>query len=192
MRISNATYVAMKPIFARADARTRRQLLTLRQAAQTDKAPRVALRLQALLLSADGHTPPRIAGLLHVHRTRVHAWVCNWNEYGEEGIKEGHRSGRPCALTEKQRQQFHDIIESGPVAYGLNTGVWTSPVLAGVIQEAFGVDYHPGHVRKLLHRLGCSVQRPTTRLVQADPKAQNKWIRYTSPNLKKTRKPKGR
>jgi hypothetical protein len=54
-----------------------------------------------------------------------------------------------------------------------------------VIHEEFGVDYHPGHVRKLLHRLGCSVQRPTTRLVQADPKAQNKWIRYTYPNLKK-------
>ena len=182
----------MKPIFAQADARTRRQLLSLRQEAQTDKAPRVALRLQALLFSAQGHTPPRIAGLLQVHRMRVHAWVRNWNEYGEEGIKEGHRSGRPCALNEKQSQQFHDIVESGPVAYGLHTGVWTSPVLAGVIQEEFGVDYHPGHVRKLLHSLGCSVQRPTTRLMQADPKAQNKWIRYTYPNLKKTRIPKER
>jgi transposase len=182
----------MNPIFARADSRTRRKLLALRQAAQTDKAPRVALRLQALLLSTDGHTPPDIAHLLHVHRTRVHAWVCNWNQYGEEGIKEGHRSGRPCQLTQTQRQQFHDIVESGPVAYGLHTGVWTSPVLASVIQEEFGVDYHPGHVRKLLHRLGCSVQRPATRLVQADPKAQNKWIRYTYPNLKKTPKPKTR
>jgi transposase len=64
--------------------------------------------------------------------------------------------------------------------------------LASVIQEEFGVGYHPGHVRKLLHRLGCSVQRPTTRLVQAEPKAQNKWIRYTYPNLKKTPKPKAR
>ncbi len=182
----------MQPIFAQADSRTRRTLLALRQQAQTDKAPRVALRLQALLLSAQRHTPPQIAELLHVHRTRVHAWVCHWNEYGEEGIKEGHRSGRPCELTDAQRQQFHDIIESGPVAYGLNTGVWTSPVLAGVIQEEFGVGYHPGHVRKLLHRLGCSVQRPTTRLVQADPQAQNRWVRYTYPHLKKTPKPKAR
>ena len=182
----------MKPLFAQANSRTRRQLRALRQEAQTDKAPRVALRLQALLLSTDGHTPPQIANLLHVHRTRVHAWVRNWNQYGPEGIKEGHRSGRPCQLTQTQRQQFHDIIESGPVAYGLNTGVWTSPVLAGVIKEEFGVDYHPGHVRKFLHRWGCSVQRPTTRLVQADPKAQNKWIRYTYPNLKKTPKPKRR
>ena len=41
-------------------------------------------------------------------------------------------------------------------------------------------------VRKLLHRLGYSVQRPTTRLVQADPLKQNKWIRYTYPNLTKS------
>lgn len=182
----------MNPIFANADARTRRRLLTLRQQAQTDKAPRVALRLQALLLSTARHTPPHIANLLHVHRTRVHTWICRWNEHGIDGIKEGHRAGRPCELNAAQREQFHDIVESGPVAYGLNSGVWTSPVLAEVIQEEFGVAYHPGHVRKLLHRLGCSVQRPTTRLVQADPKAQKKWIRYTYPNLKKKPAPKTR
>jgi transposase len=179
----------MKPVFADGESRTRRKLLALRQAAQSDKAPRVTLRLQALLLSVDGHTPPQIADWLHVHRSRVHSWVCRWNEYGLEGIKEGHRSGRPRELTEAQQQQFHDIVESGPVAHGLNTGVWTSPILADVIQEEFGVHYHPGHVRKLLHRLGCSVQRPTTRLVQADPRKQNRWIRYTYPNLKKTPKP---
>jgi transposase len=190
VRISKETHVAMNPIFAKADYRTRRKLLALRQEAQTDKAPRVALRLQALLLSVDGHTPPQIADLLHVHRTRVHAWLARWNEHGQEGIMEGHRSGRPCELTQSQLEQLHDIVESGPVAYGFNSGVWTSPVLAGLIHAEFGVDYHPGHVRKLLHRLGCSVQRPTTRLVQADPKAQNKWIRYTYPNLKKTPGPK--
>ena len=179
----------MKPVFIKSDSRTRRKLLALRQDAQRDKAPRVTLRLQALLLSVEGLTPPQIADLLHVHRTRVHAWVIRWNDYGVEGIKEGHRSGRPCELTEEQRQLFHDIVESGPVAHGLNTGVWTSPILADVLQAEFGVHYHPGHVRKLLHRLGCSVQRPTTRLVQADPRKQNKWIRYTYPNLKKTPKP---
>lgn len=182
----------MKPIFALSHGCSRRKLLDLRQAAQTDKAPRAALRLQAILLSVGGRTPPQIAQLLQVHRTRVHAWVRDWNEYGPEAVKEGHRSGRPRELSSAQREQLHDLVESGPVAYGLNTGVWTSPLLADVIEEEFGVVYHPGHVRKLLHQLGCSVQRPTTRLVQADPQAQNKWIRYTYPNLKKTPPAKGR
>ena len=176
----------MTPIFAQTQPRARHQVLRLRQQAQTDKAPRVAQRLQAILLSLDGYTAPAIAELLQVHRTRVHAWVCHWNEQGLEGIKEGHRSGRPCELTPAQCQQLHDIIESGPVAYGLNTGVWTSPLLTDLIHEEFAVQYHPGHVRKLLHRIGLSVQRPTTRLVQADPKEQRKGTRYTYPTLKKT------
>src|SRR5207244_10805727 len=49
-----------------------------------------------------------------------------------------------------------------------------------------------GHVRKLLQQLGYSVQRPTTRLVQADVKQHRKWVRYTYPNLKKTPKAKVR
>ena len=182
----------MNPVFASLDSKSRRRLLSLRQQAQSEKAPRVALRIQAVLLSVDGHTPPRIASLLHVHRTRVHAWVHNWNRFGYDGLKEGHRSGRPCELSAKQREQLLDIIESGPIAYGLSTGIWTSPLLAEVIREEFGIHYHPGHVRKVLHRWGCSVQRPTAKLVQADPKEQNKWVRYTYPNLKKTPNGKGR
>jgi transposase len=182
----------VKPIFVSADARTRRQLLAWRQEAQTDKAPRVALRLQAILLSAAGHTPPDIAQLLQVHRSRVHQWVRHWIDQGIEGIKEGHRSGRPRRLTSAQCQKLLDIIESGPVAHGLNSGLWTSKIVAEVIRQEFGVAYHPGHVRKLLHQAGCSVQRPTTRLVQADPKEQRKWTRYTYPNLKKTPGPKAR
>jgi hypothetical protein len=37
------------------------------------------------------------------------------------------------------------------VAYGLDNGVWTSPMIAWVMEEEFGIKYHPGHVRKLLH-----------------------------------------
>jgi transposase len=70
--------------------------------------------------------------------------------------------------------------------------VWTSTILAQIIAEEFAVDYHPGHVRKLLKALGFSVQRPTTELVQADPQKQNRWVRYTYPNLKKKPVAKGR
>ena len=84
------------------------------------------------------------------------------------------------------------MVESGPVAYGLNTAVWTSPLLAQVIAEEFSVTYHPGHVRRLLGTLGFSVQRPTTRLVQADPVKRRRWTRYQCPNLKKKPGPKPR
>lgn len=160
----------MQPIFARGNARTLQRIKVLRQVAQTDKAPRVALRLEAIMLSVQGQTTGQIAQGLQVDRTRVHAWIGAWNQHGDEGLLEGHRSGRPAQLSADQREQLADILDSGPVAHGLNTGVWTSPLIAQVIQDEFAVRYHPGHVRHLLKGLNFSVQRPKTRLVQADPK----------------------
>jgi transposase len=93
-------------------------------------------------------------------------------------------------LTEEQRTHLGDILDSGPVAYGLDTGLWTSPMLAWVIEEEFGVAYHPGHVRKLLHNLDFSVQRPRRVLARADASAQDRWHRRTYPNLKKKPAPK--
>ena len=157
----------------------------------TDERAVHVLRLQAVRLSVQGYTAPAIAHLLGVERTSVYDWICAWNDQRLEGLKEGHRCGRPAGLTPAQRERIFDIVESGPIAYGFTTGVWTSPLLQHVIADEFGVSYHPGHVRKLLKALGCSVQRPTTRLVQADPRAQNKWVRYTYPNLKKKPAAKG-
>jgi transposase len=119
-------------------------------------------------------------------------WIDQWNRYGKEGLLEGHRSGRPTGLSQEERERLCDILDSGPVAYGLETGIWTSPLVRYIIEEEFGLRYHAGHVRKLLRQLGYSMQRPTTRLVQADAEQHRKWVRYTYPNLKKTPKAKGR
>lgn len=183
----------MRPVtFARGNKRTLDKLKALRKQAQADKAPRVAFRIQGIMLSLEKHSVGEIARLLHAHRTTVHSWILSWNEFGEEALYEGHRSGRPASLSQEERDRLADIVDSGPVAYGLHTGVWTSPIVANVIEDEFGVRYHPGHVRKLLKEIGFSVQRPTTSLIQADPKKQNKWTRYTYPNLKKKPGKRGR
>src|SRR6266480_1723288 len=173
-------------LFAKGDQRTVSKLLKLRRQAQQGKAPRVVLRIQGILLSLDGHSTGDIARELKIHRSTVPSWIENWNTHGDEGLWEGHRSGRPRRLDEGQREKLCDILDSGPVAYGLETGIWTSPLVSQVIREEFAEDYHPGHVRKLLKGLGYSVQRPTTRLVQADLAQKRKWVRYTYPKLKKT------
>src|SRR5215472_2801349 len=84
-------------------------------------------------------------------------------------------SGRPTALSLEDRERLCDILDSGPAACGLKTGIWTSLLVRQVIEEEFGQRYHAGHVRKLLRQLGYSVQRPTTRLVRADVQQHRKW-----------------
>lgn len=44
--------------------------------------------------------------------------------------------------------------------------LWTCPRVAHLIEQEFGVRYHPGHVWKLLIGLGRSPQRPTGRARQ--------------------------
>jgi len=127
----------------------------------------VVLRIQGILMSLAGHTTGEIADRLKVHRSTIPLWIDQWNRSGKEGLLEGHRSGRPSFLSRDDRERLCDILDSGPVAYGLETGIWTSPLVRQVIEGEFGQRYHAEHVRKLLQQLGYSVQRPTTKPVQA-------------------------
>jgi len=167
--------------------KTYKQLIRLRKQAERDGAYRVAKRLQAVVLNSEGRTSGELAQLLAAPRSRVSKWLAHYQAFGVEGLLEGHRSGRPLELTSAQRKQLGDILDSGPVAYGLDTGIWTSPMIAWVIDEEFGIHYHPGHVRKLLHRWGFSVQRPRRVLARANADQQDRWQRYTYPSLKKKR-----
>jgi transposase len=175
----------MLPRVLQLHSSTYQRLNRLSKEAERDGAYRVAKRLRAVVLNSEGHTSGELAGILQSPRSKVSEWLQRYQTDGVNGLLEGYRSGRPSQLTEKQQQQLGDILDSGPVAYGLDTGIWTSPMIAWVIEEEFGVQYHPGHVRKLLHAVGFSVQRPRRVLARADAAAQDKWHRRTYPALKK-------
>lgn len=180
----------MRPRIIRLHPRTYCKLLHLRKDAESDGAYRVARRIHAVLLNSEKHTSGEVAQLLKASRSKVAKWLANYEGYGVTGLLEGYRCGRPPRLEEQQRTALDDIVDSGPVAYGFDCGVWTSLMIVRVIQEEFGITYHPGHVRKLLHQMGFSVQRPRRILARADAAAQDRWHRRTFPNLKK--KPKGK
>jgi len=164
---------------------TRKRLNRLRKEAERDGAYRVAKRLRAVVLNAEGHSSGEIARILDAPRSRTSEWLQLYEKHGVEGLLEGQRSGRPGGLNAAQRRELGDILDSGPVAYGLDTGIWTSPMIAWMIEEEFGIQYHPGHVRKILHEVGFSLQRPKRVLAKADADAQQRWRRRTYPNLKK-------
>jgi len=166
--------------------KTVQKLCRCRKEAEADGMYRVARRIHAVLLNYDGRTAPEIARILKVARSRVAEWLRNYEESGYEALLEGVRPGRPRRLSEEQTAMLCDILDSGPVAYGFLSGVWTSPMITRVIAEEFGVAYHPGHVRKLLHALGFSIQRPKRLLVRADPRKQDRWHRQTYPRIKKS------
>ncbi len=178
----------MRPRVLRLHPRSVEKLSALHKQAEREGAYRVAKRLRAVLLNADGYTSGQLARLLKAPRSKVSQWLSHYAAHGVDGLLEGYRAGRPPGLTEGQWMKLADIIESGPVAYGLDSGIWTSPMIARLIQQEFDITYHPGHVRKLLHAMDFSVQRPRRVLARANAAEQDRWHRYVYPNLKK--KPK--
>jgi transposase len=180
----------MVPRILRLKPRICSNLSHLRKEAEKEGAYRVAKRLQAVLLNSMGRSSGELATILQASRSKVSEWLANYEAHGVEGLLEGFRPGRPSLLTADQLVDLADIVESGPVAYGYDSGIWTSPMIARVILEEFGVTYHPGHVRKLLHQIGFFIQRPRRVLARADVAEQDRWHRRTFPNLKKKHKAK--
>lgn len=175
----------MNPRIISLHHKTREKLQRLKKEAETDGAYRVAKRIHAVLLNADDRTSGKIARIMDMPRSRVSEWLRNYCEHGFDGLLEGYRPGRPAGLEDAQTMVLCDIIDSGPVAYGYLSGVWSSPMITRVIEEEFGVTYHPGHVRKMLKALGFSVQRPKRVLARANPEEQDRWHRRTYPDIKK-------
>ena len=112
---------------------TYKRLVRLSKEAERDGAYRVAKRLQAVVLNSEGQTSGELARILKAPRSKVSEWLQRYQTEGVDGLLEGYRSGRPSRLTEEQQHQLGDIVDSGPVAYGLDNGIWTSPLIAWLI-----------------------------------------------------------
>ncbi len=175
----------MTPRFIQLHPRTREKLTKMMREAAADGADRVATRIHAVLLNHDKNTSGEIAKTLKVSPSGVSEWLKIYSEQGVDGLMEGRRSGRPSHLSDIDQILLCDIIDSGPIAYGYVSGLWTSIRVADVIYGEFGVRYHPGHVRKLLQDFGFSVQSPKRVLARADKEKQAKWTGEIYPNLKK-------
>ena len=175
----------MTPRFIQLHPRTKNKLIAMKREAASDGADRVATRIHAILLNHDENTSGEIAKTLKVSLSGVSEWLKIYSEQGVDGLLEGQRCGRPSFLSEVDKILLCDIIDSGPIAYGYVSGLWTSIRIADVIDQEFGVRYHAGHVRKLLADFGFSVQSPKRVLALADKEKQAKWTSETYPTVKK-------
>ena len=175
----------MTPRFIQLHPRTKNKLIAMKREAAADGAHRVATRIHVVLLNHEENTSGEIAKTLKLSLSGVSEWLKIYSEQGVDGLLEGQRSGRPSFLSELDKVLLCDIIDSGPIAYGYISGLWTSIRIADVIDQEFGVRYHPGHVRKLLADFGFSVQSPKRVLALADKEKQAKWVSKTYPTIKK-------
>lgn len=115
----------------------------------------------------------------------VSRWKKQLEESGETGLAAKKQAGRESRLKEEQKEQLGQILLQGAVTAGYTTELWTLGRVAEVIEREFGVRYHPGHVWRILRKLGWSCQKPERRARERDEAAIAQWRQAEWPRIKK-------
>jgi transposase len=148
-------------------------------------------RLKAAEMLGQGLSQAEVARKLEVSRESVRRWQDQINAGGQQGLKKAGRAGRKPRLQAADCKQLEAILKEGPEKSGYPTGLWTLERIAAVIHERFGVDYHVGHVWRILRgKLGWSCQRPIGRARERKETAIRDWKQTIWPALKKKPKKK--
>lgn len=142
-------------------------------------------RREGLRLLAQGFSQAEVARRCGV--SRVSAW--RWEQQrrrGGVGAWKRRPLGRRPKLNAVHQQKLEKALLQGAQAHGFLNDLWTLPRVAELIHRLWGVRLHPGHVWRVLGRLGWSLQRPAGRATQRDEAAIARWKKHPWPALKKS------
>lgn len=144
-------------------------------------------RLRAWELHQQGWSQHRIAEALGVTQGAVSQWFARVAQAGGvEGLYRRVNKGAVPKLTAVQLAQLPSLLDQGPQAFGYWDDVWTRERVATVIENRFGVRYHPTQVGRILRKLGWTLQKPQRRSVERDEEAVERWKKEEWPTLKKS------
>jgi transposase len=148
-------------------------------------------RMQAVKLLQKGFNQSEVARRVKVCSQTVSRWNLAVSKQGEEALKKAGRAGRKPKLDGSERERLEELLVRGPEALGYETPLWTCQRVAHLLEQEFEVDYHPGHVWKMLLALGWSCQRPEGRARERSEAAVQHWRKVQWPDIKKKPKKKG-
>jgi putative transposase len=137
------------------------------------------------LLKAGKLTKAEIARQLGVTRASVGAWAKVIEADGLQGLRRRKSSGRASKLTAEHKKRLKRLLDRGALASGYLTDRWTLVRVCELIKKEFGISYHPNSIKRVLDKLGYSVQKPLPRAAEQDEKLVKAWLAKDWPRIKK-------
>jgi len=130
---------------------------------------RFVRRLDIIALICDKHPINYVADLFGINPTTVQRWVHRLNESGFAGLKDKPGRGRRPQLSESDRRQLRNEIESSPSTFGYQQSRWDGKLLSHHLRLHYGIELKVRQCQNLFKQLGFSLQRPRKMPVGADP-----------------------
>jgi len=117
------------------------------------------VRLYAVYQIAQGKDAKDLQDLYSTSHKSICNWVHRYNASGIEGLKDRPRAGRPCFLSDAQKSELAEVIQSNPSLYGYGTATWTGAPVIDFVKSRFGIEYKKAQIYNILHSLGFSFQK---------------------------------
>jgi transposase len=127
----------------------------------------------------------QISASLKVDDQTVRRWRRVYVLGGRDGLLSSKHPGRTARLDAAQRAKLTELLLKTPKECGLNRYLWTTQLIADLIQREFGVAYHHDHVGRLLGAMGFTHQKPARRARERDEKRIETWRLEVWPALLK-------
>jgi transposase len=144
-------------------------------------------RLAAVKLFGKQLNNSEIGRRLKVSNQSVSRWRKEHRQGGEEALRQ---AGRLPGLSQSDQERLVELLKQEPERLDYETPLWTCGRVAHLIEKNFELDYHPGHVWRILRQLKWSVQQPVGRALERNEALIEEWKRKRWPEIKK--KPKKR
>src|ERR1700752_3945270 len=143
-------------------------------------------RMEAAALFREGIHLAEVARRLKVSRQSVSRWHASWRDGGKKSLSGAGRAGRKPKLVVSQLKEIEKALLAGPEENRISGQLWTLARIATVIKRLTGVQYHQGHVWRVLKQMGWSAQRPSRQAIERDEEEVQKWVKEVWPAVKKT------
>ena len=175
--------MARKPDFFLTDNEIH-ELQAGEDAAQRSNDLALYRRLRALLLvGRDCCSRYEAADQLGIEHSAIFRWQQRFKRGGIAAMATRKAPGKRSKLSIEDMERLTEMIAAGPEACGLDTGAWTSSIIAKLIKTSFGHDLSASGVRRILAKLAFSYKVPKKRLALADAAKQKEWSEQRLPDL---------
>ena len=150
-----------------------------------DHKTREKIRIRAVKLVENGHSPEQVVKALGFHRSCIYEWLAKYREGGTEALQTKTISGRPKKLNAQQLKKIYDIVTSkNPLQLKFEFALWTRDMVRELIKDQFGVKLSSVSVGRLLKKMGLSPQKPLHRAYQQNPDLVLQWLEVEFPKIK--------
>jgi transposase len=164
------------------------QLADVEEAITTSPYPEVRQRAIAIRLLHVGQLPEQVAQTVLVTSNTIYAWHKRWREQGIDGLRDGHRTGRPAKADRAYVKELERLLNVDPRSLDLPFTIWTINRLRLYLAEQTGILLSYTRFRALLSREGYRWKQPKHDLshLQDRPAQETMaqvmdWLKKTSP-----------